>query len=174
MVPILIPNFLISFLNTLDHCYLDLHRLQSYSSVYQVCSEDHRVMALRYCTASSRDCWMRTLRYNFDLHGLQSHIGYWMRTFHYGMRTFHYGMRTLRYRTACVASGYCCMATHSPQEAHSRAPGGLQSHVVRYFEGFAFPPPSALLLCAPSAFLNRYCLFVVVPLLVQGHLLSSH
>ena len=50
-----------------------------------------------------------------------------------------------------------------PREAHSKGPWDLQSHVVRYSGDFPFLLPSALFLCAPSAFLNRYRLFVVVP-----------
>ena len=69
---------------------------------------------------------------------------------------------------------YCMGSSNGPWEAHSKAPWGLQSHVVRCFEAFAFPHPSALFLCAPSASLNRYRLFVVVRHPVQGHLSSSY
>ena len=49
--------------------------------------------------------------------------------------------------------------------------GNLQSHVVRCS---AFPLPSVHSLCAPSAFLDRYRLFLFVSLPVQSHLSSSY
>ncbi len=186
MISTLVLDFLIFFLPTFASYYLELHGVQSLFSeadcLYLIHSRDYGMTALRYCTDSSRHRCMRILCYCMVCLGPKAHGA--------GMMTLAYCMDSGRDRcmTAlglwCMTalgpweaycmdtSGYWRMTPLGPWEAHSKTPWGLQSHVVRCSEAFAFPLPSALFLCAPSAFWNRYRLFVVVPHPVQGHLSS--